>query len=265
MKTFIDLFAGAGGLSYGFESAGLHPLLAIEINPHSVATYKHNSSNQNVLCEDIRRLDASKTLQAYGIEKNDLFALVGGPPCQGFSSSNQKTRNWNNPNNQLYRDYLRFLKAANPQWFVLENVPDFTSFHNGRVIRTIERYARWLGYDTKRYLLNASDFGVPQRRMRFVLIGNRIDAELPELYATCSTKVTTRMALDDLPSLENGNRVDLFNYKKKETNDFQKLMRKDTNDDSQVCGGTISRNKDYIIERYKHIPPGGNLSSVPQS
>lgn len=264
MKKFIDLFAGAGGLSLGFESAGLKSQLAIEQNQHSVDTYKYNSSNQNVICADIRDLDANETLKSYKIEKNSLFALIGGPPCQGFSPSNRKTRNWENPLNHLYKDYLRFFKASNPQWFVLENVPDFTAFHDGRIIRTIEKYARWRGYETKRYLLDASDFGVPQKRMRFVLIGNRIGAKLPELKATCTSKITTRMALDDLPSLENGNREDLIGYKRgHRINSFQKMMRSERNDKDLICGGTVSRNKDYVIERYRHIPPGGNLASLP--
>jgi len=264
MGAFIDLFAGAGGLSHGFESAGLRSLLAIELNPHSVETYKYNSPNQNVLCEDIRNLNANDIIQSNGIEKGNLFALIGGPPCQGFSPSNRQTRNWNNPLNHLYRDYLRFLNAAQPQWFVLENVPDFTSFHNGRIVRTVERYAHLCGYKTKRYLLDASDFGVPQKRLRFVLIGNRIGAELPELKPNCSKKVTTKMALGDLPSLENGNREDMISYKQgKQLNNFQKLMRVHQSGKSLISGGTVSRNKEYVIERYRHIHPGGNLSSLP--
>ena len=101
----IDLFAGAGGLSVGAEMAGVSVLHAIEFNESAAKTYRHNHPNTNVICEDIRKVDPKEVIG------NDFhpFIIMGGPPCQGFSMSNTMTRNMENPNNSMFKEFVLFV------------------------------------------------------------------------------------------------------------------------------------------------------------
>ena len=110
----IDLFAGAGGLSLGAEMAGISMRYAVEADAYAAASYKRNFKNATVFCEDIRKLSADK------LNTQPVFIIMGGPPCQGFSLSNTKTRDMSNPNNRMFEEFLRFVDKIAPTWFVFE-------------------------------------------------------------------------------------------------------------------------------------------------
>ena len=107
MKKYIgiDLFAGAGGLSVGAEMAGVSILHAIELNESAAKTYRRNHPDTNVLCEDIRKVDPIVVVG----ESTHPFIIMGGPPCQGFSMSNTMTRNMDNPNNSMFKEFVLFV------------------------------------------------------------------------------------------------------------------------------------------------------------
>ena len=165
----IDLFAGAGGLSLGAEMAGISMRYAVEADAYAAASYKRNFKNATVFCEDIRKLSADK------LNTQPVFIIMGGPPCQGFSLSNTKTRDMSNPNNRMFEEFLRFVDKIAPTWFVFENVYGLTKFKNGEenIQNHIENRFRDIGYTVKSKILYASDFGVPQRRNRLFIVGNR--------------------------------------------------------------------------------------------
>jgi len=117
MRYGIDIFSGAGGLSLGAEMAGIRISTAIEINPHAAKTFLRNHKGAKVLQGDIQDI-APQALQS---NKKPLFVIMGGPPCQGFSLSNTRTRNMKNKKNFLFLEFVRLVQKLRPEWFVLEN------------------------------------------------------------------------------------------------------------------------------------------------
>ena len=249
----IDIFSGAGGMSIGASMTGIEVAVAVEYDKHAAATFKANHPNSEVITKDIRDVTFDKKYK-------NPFLLFGGPPCQGFSTSNTKTRNSENTNNSLFHEYIRQVKELTPQWFVFENVEGIKSFEKGTVINKLEEEFEKLGYKTKWSVLTASDYGVPQNRNRFFMIGNRMDIDFifPEKHEKI---VTVNDAIEDLPKLKNGDSYDSLDYKKIEPNSYAKLMRGNS---ERVSQNYVSRNQEYVLERYKHIKPGQNWQAIPK-
>jgi DNA (cytosine-5)-methyltransferase 1 len=163
--TSVDLFAGAGGLTAGFVAAGFEPSLAVEWDVPAAATYAANYGEDHMFCGDIADLDDA------AVPKADV--VVGGPPCQGFS--NLGTRDPDDPRNRLWREYVRAVLAADPQVFVLENVDRFSKSTEFALLMdelADGRLRRWKHCDWR--VVNAADYGVPQRRSRTILIASRV-------------------------------------------------------------------------------------------
>ncbi len=165
----IDLFAGCGGLTEGFHRAGFNPLYAVERDRHAAATYAANFS-QHVDCLTIEETSAEDYPRAE--------LLVGGPPCQGFS--NLGRHDADDPRNRLWREYRRVVEIVRPRVFVIENVPQFLNSSQFRQLELEVKVGRIRGYEITYGLVNAADFGVPQRRIRAIVIGSRVGpASLP--------------------------------------------------------------------------------------
>ena len=253
----IDLFAGAGGLSLGAEMAGISMRYAVEADIHAAASYRKNFKGATVFCEDIRKLSTE------GLKSESVFIIMGGPPCQGFSLSNTKTRDMSNPNNRMFEQFLRFVKDISPKWFVFENVYGLTKFKNGEenIQNHIEKCFEDLGYKVKSKILYASDYGVPQRRNRLFIVGNKenIDFEFPKEF---DYTVSVDEAISDLPVLGNGEVLMKGQYTVpfEQATLYAQLMREKSTAPTQ---NIVSRNRDYVIERYKYIGEGENWSSIP--
>ena len=249
----IDIFSGAGGMSLGALMAGLEIDVAIENNNAASKTFRNNHPETKVICDDIREISATD----FGVD--GFFALCGGPPCQGFSTSNTKTRNEKNLNNNLFNEFIRLVEEAKPFWFVFENVEGIVSFEKGKVLSELRERFKKLGYETTDKVLLASDYGVPQKRNRFFMVGNNmgIDFKFPEKH---KENVNIKQAISDLPSLHNGSLEDKLPYKKGSMSNYARLMRAKSNLSTQ---NYVSKNKDYVIERYKHIGVGENWQSIP--
>ncbi|WP_034255681.1 DNA cytosine methyltransferase [Aliarcobacter lanthieri] len=259
-KTAVDIFSGAGGMSIGAVMAGITPILAVEFDKYAADTYKTNHPKTKVLQNDI------KTVTPLEHVKKHPFILFGGPPCQGFSVANTKTRNLDNPNNWMFQEYLRFVKDLEPKWFLFENVVGFKSFNQGKFAIEVEEELKGLGYETNSAVLNASDFGVPQDRKRFFIVGHRIDSggikfNFDELPKT-KNKVTVGDALKDLPSLVNGDKIEKAHYVKEANNQYVKLMRHKS---KHALQNFVTENKSHIIERYKVIKQGENWQAAKNS
>lgn len=250
----VDIFSGAGGMSLGAVNAGIEIVLAIDNNENAAKTYIQNHSNTKFIIDDIRNIKTDKKL------KDNTFILFGGPPCQGFSLSNTKTRNENNPNNYLFKEFLRFVEEINPLWFIFENVEGITTFNKGKTVQEIRTSFEDLGYNVESSVLYASDYGVPQHRNRFFMVGNRLGIKFvfPEKY---NYQVSVNEAISDLPLLKNGDIIDSIPYKSnKDISEYSKLMRKESIISTQ---NYVSKNKDYVVERYKYIKQGENWRSIP--
>lgn len=256
----IDLFAGSGGISYGLLQAGFDMRLGIEIDPNFAVTLKENNKNMKVVVSDIKVIDPTEVVKSAGLRKNDIDLVVGGPPCQGFSQSNRRSRNLDNPLNNLYKEFFRFIRVLQPQVFLLENVAGLKTLHRGVVLQDILKIGEKLGYYVQWDVVNAEDFGVPQRRKRIIFIGTKQKTD--NLFYVKKCKTVTRSALDDLSILENGNAVEeLKHSRNSKLSNYQKMMRK--NNGNHVSNNLVTRNSALVVERYKYIPPGGNWKNIP--
>jgi len=252
----VDIFAGAGGLSLGAEMAGIEVKLAIELSTHAATTYQVNHKQTKVLCSDIRDINPLEYTAKHP------FIVFGGPPCQGFSIANTKTRNLDNQNNWMFKEYLRFIAELQPEWFLFENVEGFKTFNSGDFAKEVEKELGQLGYKTSSAVLNASDFGVPQKRSRFFIVGHSrkkggIKFDFNKLKR--KKQISIKDALADLPSLSNGWKIENTPYKSTPNSTFAKMMRKGSKAATQ---NYVTENKPHIVERYKVVKQGENWESI---
>jgi len=259
----IDLFAGAGGLSYGLSEAGFDMKIGIERNPSAAETLQKNNTEMNVIVSDIKDINPIKLINQMDIDNEEIAIVAGGPPCQGFSQSNKRTRNLHNPLNNLYKEFFRFVKALQPEVFLFENVAGLMTLNQGKVVNNILCLAKKLGYNLQYEVLNAEDFGVPQKRKRIFFIGTKKKASNLFLHEVNDIN-TVRHAVDDLPILENGNNLDELYYSRNtRLFDYQKMMRH--NGRRIILNNLVSRNNDLVLKRYRYIPPGGNWTNIPSN
>ena len=163
----IDLFCGAGGLTCGFKLAGMKSLLATDIMEAACATLAINSPEIPVLCGDITNSNIKN--QIIEIAKNGNAEIIcGGPPCQGFSMAGFRAND--DPRNQLFRHFVDIVKDVSPKIVVFENVEGLLSYEHGNTYKEILTLFSELGYNCLGRLLNTSDYGVPQKRKRVILI-----------------------------------------------------------------------------------------------
>ena len=216
--TFIDLFAGCGGLSLGFEMADFKSLLAIDNWKDALTTYAYNRKDSKTLCGDLATLDPYKIKKEYGI--SDVDVIIGGPPCQGFSVAGKRIIE--DVRNKLYKAFVRFVDCYHPKAFVMENVPNILSIGNGMVKKSIISDFEELGYKVSVQVLLASDYGVPQNRRRAVFVGveDGLDFTFPVPYQ--AEKVTSLEALSDLTE---NTIVEGSPYPTDPTCDFQRYAR----------------------------------------
>ena len=204
----VDLFAGCGGLSCGLEQAGFTPWFVNEIVETFCNTYKknHNLDDSHYFVGDIN--DLNENLDDYKEYLEDITLVCGGPPCQGFSMANRQ-RILDDPRNQLYKAYLYFLSQVRPKFFIMENVKGMSK----KIGEIKDDFTKYLGeeYQVDYRLLKAQDFGVPQNRERFIMIGNRVgvnpDDIFEEIFKQGRSPFVLKDALEGLPHLESRKRI----------------------------------------------------------
>ncbi|MDK0546059.1 DNA cytosine methyltransferase [Clostridium perfringens] len=240
----VDLFAGVGGFHLGFEKAGYKTLLATDFDKECFLFNQKNTPWIPFIHGDIKDLDKN-TIDKY-INGEEVDVLIGGPPCQGFStigariSADEKKRRQKDTRNLLFKEYIRVLRILKPKVFLMENVVGMLSLDNGSYFEMIKnefsKLDKEMGYKFNTFILDAVNYGVPQRRKRVFIFGNRINMELtpPEqthgegmLY---QPYVTVGEAIGDLAGQEN-----------------------------EVLNHIPLNHKEKNILRYKYIPEGGRL------
>ncbi len=263
-KVIIDLFAGCGGLSTGFEMAGYEIPLAIEKDEWASETYSYNHKNTKVITGDITQIKDLDSL----IDKNMIVdGIIGGPPCQGFSLSGNRDKK--DPRNSLFMDFVRFVKHFQPSFFMMENVPGILSMENAKgesVKDLIMQEYKKAGYNATYKILNAADYGVPQTRTRVIFIGIRKDLPFVtnDIYPTPLLKeqeyVTIDQAIMDLPQINSGEGKEEQKYDGEPLNDYQKWVRGNNN---VITNHVAMRHTQRLIDRFKVIKPGQSLADVP--
>ena len=233
----IDIFAGAGGLSLGAELAGVKVTHAIESHPAAAATYRFNHPETIVIEKDVR------FVEPFDGPRRRPLVLFGGPPCQGFSTSNQRTRTIRNPKNWLFGEFFRFACALKPDWIVLENVKGLRETAKGHFERLIQSEFEAMDYTFALWTMCAVDFGVPQRRSRLFFVGRRRGKIPPAPSSTSGNPVTVRQAISDLPPLKVGSNIDELDYRQNPFSAYARQMRQGL----KRCTGHLVASK-HVIE-----------------
>lgn len=170
--TAIDLFSGSGGLTLGLKNAGFRVIGAVDSDSLAAETYRVNHNDTFLWEMDIRDLSVSEVASQLKLKLGELDLLAGCPPCQGFSSIRTLNgkRDVNDPRNDLVFEFLRFIRGLEPKAIMMENVPGLAE---DRRLATFYKEIKELGYHVSYKILNAADFGVPQRRYRMVLLAGK--------------------------------------------------------------------------------------------
>lgn len=235
----VDLFCGAGGMTVGFKAAGIQSLLSNDIEESACITLKINNPEIPVLCGDITQSDIKDLIE--NIARNGNADIIcGGPPCQGFSMAG--FRSADDPRNQLFREFVDIVNRVNPKVIVFENVEGLLSYQGGRTYREVHKLFSELGYETEGRTLMASDYAVPQKRKRVIIICTRRDLNIQpsELFPTPITcneesQVTARETIYDLDAVDCD---DDAKYTDEYTSDIIRFFKKQLSYDEYVLGRT---------------------------
>lgn len=254
----VDLFSGAGGMSYGAHEAGIRTSVAVESDVDASSTFAGNHLGSTVITKCISNVSSE---EIFDKTKETPHIVFGGPPCQGFSYSNKINRSIENEKNTLFKHFIRVSTELRPDWIVFENVEGFSTLSNGSYVKELTNKLNICGYKSKWKILTASDYSVPQNRRRFFLVANKVGVDYIFPKPKSLTPITVRMAISDLPSLQNGEMSDELDYKCYPTNEYNMLMRHLSRKSTQ---NYVSRNSQTVLERYSHIPQGCNWKSIPE-
>jgi DNA (cytosine-5)-methyltransferase 1 len=236
---FVELFAGAGGMGLGFKWADWVPVLATDIDASVLKTHSHNIGTPTVL-GDIRDATIFETIvrmirDARKRSPNLPLWILGGPPCQGFSTAG-KARTMRDERNHLFSDYKKLVDKVHPDGFVFENVSGLLSMNEGRVYRDVRDALSSGIKHVSAWVLSAEKFAIPQRRTRVILVGSRgpmihPPAEITafngdaDLFGARAAAITVEQAIGDLPELQQGENGSGKRYRHRPRSLYQKLMR----------------------------------------
>lgn len=198
----IDLFAGAGGLSLGFEQAGFDIAAAVEIDPIHCATHEYNFPKTKTICASVVDLTGNEIRRLSGIDDTEIDVVFGGAPCQGFSMIGKRALD--DHRNQLVFHYVRLVRELRPKYCVFENVKGLTLGKHAQFLTELIDALGDAGYNVvlPYQVLNASSYGVPQSRERLFLIAARNDQTMPAYPIGLEDRVTVRQAIADLPDAD---------------------------------------------------------------
>lgn len=290
----MDLFCGTGGFSKGFENAGEFEVIhGVDVLPVAVETFKTNHPDAFAVADDIRKVRRSEVAEATGLRRGDVDVIIGGPPCQGFSSIRPfRSSADDDPRNSLFEEFASYVNYFRPKALVMENVVGLATYEGGDTIDRILETFSSLGYDCDWRILNAANFGVPQKRERLIIlgverggsfqfpsfthastsktIGHKNRSRMHTYAAPVSTlfdtedfdslpsAVTVREAIDDLPIVQSGESSE--RYSKPPRTDFQRARRKNAPDELALHSST--RHSAKMMEIIRHS--GDNISCIPK-
>ncbi|WP_300347706.1 DNA cytosine methyltransferase [Clostridium sp.] len=257
MKKYrlLDLFCGAGGLSLGFEEQNFEVVKAIDFSKYAIETYNCNRKDKVAMIKDIKEID-----EMFLNKLGDIDGIIGGPPCQGFSTAGQRIID--DERNELYREYFKILELKKPKFFLIENVTGILTFAKGLVKDDIIKRADKIGYKVFFETLNAADFGIPQNRKRVFFVGFRKEMVKDDFEFPIgnSKYVSIYDAISDLPSLDNNE--DNTRYNKLPISNYQIYMRNGSN---ILYNHEQSAHKDETKKILSLVPEGGSIKDIPEN
>ena len=245
---FADLFSGAGGFLIGHIKAGWSPALSVDFNKNVAATHGKNFPAVPFLQGDLSSETVLNEIISI-LRDKDLAAVVGGPPCQGFSVMGKRrfvhTRGHDpekDERNKLVYSFIKVVKEVKPRWFVMENVPGLANLDEGEFLLKLIKKYKDIGYTNVEWrILNAADYGVPQLRRRLIVIGNRTGHIIPWPKQKFYGKPT---------SWQKGHRT---------VGDAITDLAEKASYNKHTCHVPMNH-KPLLVERYKYIPEGGRLN-----
>ena len=264
--TAISLFAGAGGCSLGFGQAGYNVRFATDIDVDAVESYRRNFLRTSCEAADIRQLAADDVMRRISLNPGELDILLGGPPCQGFSSAGVKAGD--DPRNSLLTHYIRLLEGIRPKWFVMENVEGLLTNDGGSHVRDTVAAFLEAGYSLNLEKVYAQGYGIPQRRKRVFIVGNRLghDFVFPEPVTRFSGsifrkgEITFATAVGDLPPATNEAEATL-EFREPARNELQAYLRGEANSVTDHYSVGLS---DVQLERVRGLKPGQTMKDLPE-
>lgn len=258
--SYVDLFAGAGGLSVGLEQAGFELIHAVEVDEDARETFAHNRRNCAVddISVDIRDYEAEdEILGATGEDSVDL--IVGGPPCQGFSEV--VSPDGSDERNHLFEDFMNWVKILEPDAALFENVRGIQNTAGGKFLEAVKESFDNFGYDVTPRVIQSSDFGVPQHRRRLLVLATKQDQiENPfDQYDLAPRAVPGVMnSIGDLPELGSGEQS--TKYQSAPETIIQQNLRGGSD---QVSAHKAANHTEDLVEMISYVPDGGNKEDIP--
>jgi DNA (cytosine-5)-methyltransferase 1 len=276
MLKVLDTFAGAGGFSLGFELAGCTVVGGIEVDSWASETFAHNHKDALVITRDIQLISDDELRDDFANRRPDI--LLGGPPCQGFSICRKNSGDPTDPKNSLFVEFLRVAKVLQPDYVIMENVPNIENArtHSGEsVIGIIKRELKNLGYRVAHSVLEATDFGIPQIRKRLFIVASVqelakpfprkthcVQNGAPDLFGGSLERCPSLWeAISDLPALKAGEGNNLQDYSKAPENEYQRMLREGS---GHIWNHTAMRHSKRMIERFASMMCGQSVSDVPE-
>lgn len=284
LYSVVDLFCGTGALSYGLHARNnsFTTVAGIDLDTAAVMTAAANHKKAHIVCNKIENIGPEELIRQASANRVDL--IVGGPPCQGFSSLRPgRGSDLEDPRNSLYKQFIKYVDVLRPTAFLMENVVGLVSSGEGELLKALLEGFKKIGYSVDWRILNAANFGVPQKRERFFLIGTKQSAIssnhicFPTPTHAFSGKVigtkhksnyvvnsdhghpaiTVWDAISDLPSINSGERRET--YRCKPTNDYQRARRINANE--RLTLHEAANHSKKMLEIIRHS--GASISSIP--
>ncbi len=290
MLKVMDLFCGTGGFSKGFENTGAFQVVfGIDVLPLSVETFGLNHPTALGVAGDIRTIPRREVAEQLDLRRGDIDVVIGGPPCQGFSSIRPfRSSKEDDPRNSLFEEFAAYVNYFRPRALVFENVVGLVTHQRGITVEAIQDAFAQLGYDTDWRILNAAHFGVPQKRERLILLGVERGAPIvwprathggdfktighrdpnkllrpsvPTLFDSDApvlpSAVTVAEAIDDLPVVGSGEAAS--GYDRPPRTSYQAARRGAATELTMHCA---TRHSARMLEIIEHAGP--NISFVPE-
>ncbi|MBQ7797888.1 MAG: DNA cytosine methyltransferase [Clostridia bacterium] len=258
----LDLFCGCGGLSEGFKMAGFEICQGIDFNQAAIDTYNKNFNNKGI-CADLTEVSSAK-IQSLVPEINQIDVIIGGPPCQGFSSANRQQKEEFDERNKLFYQFLKFVDIAKPKAIVIENVKEILTKNNGYAKEQIIKLFQERGYNVTYKLLKASDYGVPQKRIRnFFVITKDFKFDF-DVLTKKQEVITVKDALSDLYELEHLNNEEFNSIYIQNLYQSNKYLQYLKNGNLNIENHEIRYPSDATQEKMSHVPQGGNWKDIPE-
>ncbi len=252
----LDLFSGCGGLSLGFKRAGFHIYGAIDFDKDSIETHTKNFKNSFSVCGDIKNITNSKI---QSLIKDKIDVVIGGPPCQGFSNANRWQDLKQDPRNNLFYEFLRFVEVTQPDVVLIENVRQILSINNGYTKNKIYEFLEKLNYFVFSEVFNASNFEVPQNRYRaFIIATKRKKFNRLEIPKKKGTNVID--AIGELYKFEKSLKQ-IYKFDRLPNSPYRKYLRAKNN---SIHNHYLIYPAKTTIEKIKFVKQGENWKSIPQ-